>query len=359
MRRLVLVARSAMSIGARPRVKTSALTTFDAIDGIFPPMVRVRLDFDAVEPMRLPAYAGSAWRGLLGHSLRRTVCVTRQPTCRGCLLTATCPYSVFFESPPPTAESAKRYTAVPHPFVLDPEVRPKRDLRAGEGIRLGINLVGPAVGLLPYLIQAMARAGERGLGSARARFALKRVLAEQGLGSGDWRGVYEPASSEYRRVAGEIPSLGSPPEGPLALDFLTPLRIKRHGRFVGAAEFSSEDLLRNLVARLSSLAELYGDHRHPREQGKPSRTANEVGLASSDLHWLDWTRYSSRQSTSMRMGGLVGKIRLAGPGLAAFWPALWLGQWTHVGKGTSFGLGKYRLRSAGPDTTEKDREPLD
>jgi CRISPR/Cas system endoribonuclease Cas6 (RAMP superfamily) len=49
----------------------------------------------------------------------------------------------------------------------------------------------------------------------------------------------------------------------------------------------------------------------------------------------------------MKMGGLVGELRLRGPGLATFWPALWHGQWVHLGKGTSFGLGAYRLEAVG------------
>ena len=55
--------------------------------------------FEALETMRLPAYTGSAWRGLLGRCLRQTVCVTRQPRCDGCLPLRTCVYSTFFESP--------------------------------------------------------------------------------------------------------------------------------------------------------------------------------------------------------------------------------------------------------------------
>jgi CRISPR/Cas system endoribonuclease Cas6 (RAMP superfamily) len=47
------------------------------------------------------------------------------------------------------------------------------------------------------------------------------------------------------------------------------------------------------------------------------------------------------------MGGLLGRFSLAGEGLEPFWPYLWLGQWTHAGKGTSMGLGQYRIGGAG------------
>ena len=65
------------------------------------------------------------------------------------------------------------------------------------------------------------------------------------------------------------------------------------------------------------------------------------------LRWFDWTRYSSRQQQEMALGGVVGAWRLNGPrdALASVWPWLWLGQWLHVGKNASFGLGGYQLSS--------------
>lgn len=335
---------------------TSWPATPATVENYLPPIARIRFDLATIEPARLPPYAGSAWRGLLGHSLRRTVCVTRQPTCQGCLLTGTCAYSVFFESPPSSPESANRYTALPHPFVLDVDARPERDVAPGERLRLGMNLIGPAIDLLPYLIQTFDRAGERGIGREGGRFELRTVAVEKELGSGEWRRVYDAESGEYRRVAAECNPIAPAPSGPLRIELQTPLRIKRRGRFVGASDLASDDLLRTLLMRLSTLAAFYGGSEDPFDWRQLAQHARDVRLTESKLHWSDWTRFSSRQRTTMEMGGLVGEITLDGPGLGAFWPALWLGQWTHVGKGTSFGLGKYRLKavaSASSDSSSR------
>ena len=272
--------------------------TWDAATRGFPPVVRVRFELEALEPGRLPAYAGSAWRGLLGHSLRRTVCVTRQSTCHGCLLTGTCAYSVFFESPPPNPQSARRYTALPHPFVLDVAARAEREVAAGETLRLGLNLIGPAGELLPYLIHAVERAGQRGIGRVGGRFALNAVLAEQGLGGGAWQKVYDAASGQYRRLASEGGSIGSAPDGAVRVEFLTPLRVKRRGRFVGAREFGPEILLQNLVMRLSSLAAFYGGCGDHFDWSRLAPAARDVSSASLSLRWSEWTRFSSRQNTT-------------------------------------------------------------
>lgn len=45
----------------------------------------------------------------------------------------------------------------------------------------------------------------------------------------------------------------------------------------------------------------------------------------------------------MQLGGLLGTVVFESRDLAPFWPYLWLGQWTHAGKNTSMGLGKYQV----------------
>jgi hypothetical protein len=58
----------------------------------------------------------------------------------------------------------------------------------------------------------------------------------------------------------------------------------------------------------------------------------------------------------MAMRGLVGELELIGPAFASVWPAPWLGQWAHVGKGTAFGLGGYHINEPMRDASS-DRPP--
>jgi hypothetical protein len=77
------------------------------------------------------------------------------------------------------------------------------------------------------------------------------------------------------------------------------------------------------------------------------RNLSESLTDTQDLHWFDWTRYSSRQQQEMTLGGVLGNWTLHGAPdvLAEIYPWLWLGQWLHVGKNASMGLGKYHLVS--------------
>ncbi len=70
--------------------------------------------------------------------------------------------------------------------------------------------------------------------------------------------------------------------------------------------------------------------------------AKGVAIKESTLKWYDWERYSTRQDTRMKMGGFVGEITFEG-NIEPFMPLLKAGEILHVGKGTSFGLGKYEI----------------
>lgn len=129
--------------------------------------------------------------------------------------------------------------------------------------------------------------------------------------------------------------------GRLTLRFVTPLRIQERGKYVGAIDFGV--LLRNLLRRISMLAQIHcGIDCSGIDSDGLNRAADAVETIHSDLQWHDWERYSHRQKTRMKLGGLVGKITFAGD-LSLFRPFILLGRHVHAGKNTSFGLGWYRM----------------
>jgi hypothetical protein len=307
----------------------------------FPPLTRFCYRFAAQDPNRLPDYPGSAWRGLLGLGLRRTACVTRQPTCDGCLLVQQCVYSTLFETP---ARPEEDYSALPHPFVLDIDPTAPRQLAPGAPFALTVHLIGAAIAQAPYLIHALGLAGQLGFGRAHGRFDLVAVDCEDQPGNGTWVPVYAAQNGVYQPPA-PAPLVAPPAPEVLHLRLVTPLRIKRDGRFLGARDLTAADLVQTLYRRLRLLARLQGGDPDGFDLHQAARAAAGLRLQPQGLTWHEWTRYSSRQDSLMQFGGLIGGLTLDGPALPDLWPALWLGQWTHLGKGTAFGLGGYRVVS--------------
>ncbi len=310
------------------------------------PLQRLRFTLRMAAPVRLPAWPGSALRGLLGHGLRRTVCVTGQRDCGACLLRTHCLYTRFFDVHVGLADACCSRGAVPHPWVLDVPWPSPRALAAGDRLAFHLMLIGDeAAGQLPYLVHALERAGQRGLGPGNAPFTLTAVDQETVLGLGGWRTLYE-AGGEGMEALASVDVTPPPAAGSWRLHLVSPLRFKRHGRLVGPREFEPVHLWRLLRDRWAGLQACFA----AMVDGLPADVWSSLpaeALSVEALQWRDWTRYSSRQRTRMQLGGLVGSLRVDAGAAGAVWPWLWLGQWLHLGKQTTMGLGQYRLLPEG------------
>lgn len=311
-------------------------------------LARYGLVFETGGELRLPDYAGFAWRGAFGKALKRLVCVTRAPECAGCLLYRSCTYPYIFNTPTdPSAGKLNKYPEAPHPYVLTPG--PQRGvLLKGAAVTLNLTLFGHGLRQLPYVIHALNQAGEHGLTARRTPLMLRRVWQQDEIHG--WQTIYQPGA-ELRPAT---PLTPQPPPCPpeFQVRFETPLRVKRGGHFATPERFDFAAFFSGLLRRISLLMTFHGDKALTTDFKALSQAARTIALAKADLHWREYTRYSSRQNTTMQLGGVMGVIELEGAELAPFWPYLWLGQWTHAGKAATMGLGRYRIHAdklAGPD----------
>ena len=110
--------------------------------------------------------------------------------------------------------------------------------------------------------------------------------------------------------------------------------------------FRFSDLFGALLRRISMLTYFHTDTPLETSFAGLVELASQIDWISTRLLWKDWTRYSSRQKTTMEMGGIMGEASFRLGANSPLWPYLWLGQWVHAGKGTSMGLGKYSIETA-------------
>lgn len=301
------------------------------------PVNTFRFSFKADGTIRLPKYPGSAWRGAFGHALKKTVCVVRNTPCTACLLKTACTYTYIFEtSPPPTTEKLRKYSTVPHPFVLQ---FPQAEALDKLCYQLDIILFGHGQRYLPFIIHAFQKAGQDGIGGHRQQFELIKI--DEINATGSKKTIYK-AGELTPQNPGEYPTI---PEMPKEVDifFHTPLRIKQDGKNITPREFNFATLFSTLLRRISLISYFHTDTPLEIDFASLTQLAKKVEWTTKNLEWYDWTRYSSRQETEMNMGGIIGRAKLHMQGLEEFWPYLWLGQWTHVGKGTSMGMGAYTI----------------
>jgi len=299
----------------------------------------------------LPAYQGSTLRGAFGRAFRTVTCAVRRTDCSDCLLKDKCVYAYVFETPRPEgAEMMRLYPTVPHPFILEPPTDGPQEISPGQALKMGLTAVGRGLEFLPYYVYAVRQMGRQGLGRRLARFELDSVTQTGWLNRSS-KPVFRAGEEKLERpnppvVWEDIVSLAETPEKieRIGLEFQTPLRIKFGGRFVADLEF--HHLVRNLLRRLSALAYFHCGWSGQLDFRSLIKKSETVRTLESGLQWRDWERYSSRQQERMKMGGLVGSISFTG-GLTEFLPLLYLGELVHVGKGTSFGLGKYQIMEIG------------
>lgn len=306
------------------------------------PVAEYRFHFTAKTPVQLPHYSGSAWRGLFGHALKRTVCVTHEKDCKQCLLWRNCVYSYIFETPPPAdTEIMRRYNAAPHPFVIIPPPRGAVNFGTGAALQLQMLLIGRANQHLPYLIHAMQQAGHQGIGSGRGQFSLQQL--QQRTTPSGWQTIYEP-DGQLQNLPPQQIAIPDLPEGQIQLEFHTPFRTVHQGKLVKADEFRFSHLLGPLMRRISLLQYFHTDKPLQLDFKALTQQAETVQLSQNHLTWSDWQRYSSRQQQAVKMGGLTGSIVLQSQAVTDFWPMLCVGSVLHAGKGTVMGLGRYHLQ---------------
>lgn len=300
-------------------------------------LARYRLCFQSREPLVLPLFSGSMLRGAFGHALRRICCISRQKQCDGCPLLAGCQYPLLFE--PRLLQHTSGQPQPAPPYVLEPPAV-QGELAAGEIWPVDVVLHGPALPHLSLIILAWMQAAVQGFGSQRVPAQLCQVQVEQPDTEAHWLTIWR---HDQPFILPHATTQTPPPPPPPAADvlrlhFTTPTRLLRQGQLVRVRELQAHDLLAALERRLHTLAPSLGI------SPPPPLTTQLVTLQPGQLRWMNWQRYSSRQQQEMNLGGFIGDVTLHGE-LTPLWPWLWLGQWLHVGKNSSFGLGRYQLEA--------------
>jgi len=254
-----------------------------------------------------PFFTGSMLRGAFGAALKKVVCINPSFNCEGCFATDNCIFYDFYE---------KRNSF--HPFRFDIELGRER-------LDFGFYLFEEACEKLPYVLSAFHKMfAEQGIGVNREKLDIREIRCNGNV-------VYDGERFDISGVLPEEFEINDY-EKDIKLIFKTPLRMKYQNRLLREKP-ELRFLLQSIYNRYRELKGL-GREKLPFEPGY-----EEVG---GKVEFRDFSRYSNRQKTKMRLGGIVGEVEYRNLDPTSY-KFLKLAELIGVGKQTVFGLGKVKV----------------
>lgn len=238
------------------------------------------------------------------------------------------------------------------PFAIRPPltVHPGSDriFTQGESFNITLNLFGDAVEAVSYVVQAMMRVGEIGVGYHRGRFRVVNVEAIHPFTGQTQALMPRPGKlkkPELILTAQDVHTyIHNARTQPMRLRFLTPTQLTAEGKPLDKPTFSV--LIARLLERCQSLEQTYTPQPPPASQWRERhlRLTNAAAhiKATSSTTWVRIESGSRRISERNAMGGFVGDMILDGD-LMPFLVWIAWGSLLHVGKNAVKGGGWYEI----------------
>jgi len=300
---------------------------------------RIRVVFEAINPLVLPPYKGSAFRGSMGESFRNTVCLFPGMKCELCNDRFICRFSQFYNSyVPETHPHSRKYSKSPHPYIIDPIPGSEVVFKPGDIFGFDLTLIGNVEDRLLMLREVFHRMGEAGMGKTRARFIPIKFFS---LNADLHYDVLTYHDKPHKLSLAVLPM--QPAENRITLHLDTPLRMIEHGKLLLSPP-PFDLLIERIALRLGLLAHFYCGAPWPEEELETIQPTG-IQIAEATIRESDWRRYSGTQDKTMNFDGIIGDITYEGEGIKDWMPLLTLGRWLHVGSTATFGLGYYQFEN--------------
>jgi len=305
------------------------------------PIARYQFTFKIIKSFRQPEFAGSMLRGCFGHALKKIACITKQKQCAGCLMIQNCSYPAIFETPP-KAHNIQQFANIPNPYIIEPPPWGSKDYYPEDLYQFSMVLTGTALEQLSLLILVWQKVFQWGVSKEKGRgeFVSVQLVKE----NGNKQLIYQAGSEnilEHDKDYLFEHNSNSVKTEQLQIKLLTLLRLQKYSKGVGPDKLKARDFLVTLLRRINLVNEFHNNIILIKNFEHFSQLAETITI-KPELKWQNWTRYSNRQHQKMLLGGVTGQFNLQGD-LQEFLPFLALGQYLHVGKNTTFGLGRYLI----------------
>ena len=266
-------------------------------------------------------------RGAFGHALKDMACLSanhNKGKC-GCQVEDACVYQQLFSPVAQQSHALARQYNVSPPIIVQAHALPEV-LEAGSHACFDVVCLGARANAQWPIIQ----------------LALQRAL----MGGIGWRHPQRGRAQLTQVETLPVESAPNPIQShSMHIQLLGHTRLQHQGQILVVEDWQPEHWLKAALRRQTLMRDAYQlalpDIHWPDLQ----TDVTAITWRNTNLHDVDWTRYSNRQQQTMPLNGVGGEFVLeqVSPALQAL---LHYGQWLHVGKNSIFGLGQYQIASS-------------
>ena len=316
---------------------------------------------EAVTPIALDTYCGSALRGAFFRAIWGRFCTNREaPTCSVCPLITACPVAALVA---PMRDEPTRGRDAPRPYIISAPYKEPNHYEQGESFTFSLSLVGKSAKLLPYVLRSFQKMEQSDFGhpiqelqGRRGRFNIRHVHAYNPLTRERqvlWdKDNIRPEKLRLSVTLEDVITYARQfPTDHVTINFLSPTRLIGEKQLFNQPDFQM--LMLRLYERLDHLRREYGEYPESqsdkadmsfREYTLVRALSKEVRLTRDETRWVDIKSYSARQQRTMPIGGFVGRASFEGD-ITHLRELLVWGEVLHVGKNAVKGGGLYRIEA--------------
>lgn len=282
----------------------------------------------------LPKYKMSALRGGIGHVLLKRFCTQSKGDCNSCLTREGCLVNEILtpriETNLPFLKNVKTSNSG---FILECE-NFKTVFREDDEITFTLILFNKSCRYIGHFIYAFDKLGEIGIGKDKIKYDLINVVND------DEEVVFEDGCLFKENISTKLLSeyiekRKCQLKNIEKIEIIIPLRILRNGKLID--DLNYKDLLFSMIRRIMLLNALEG-----KEVNFNAENIDNF-IKSKNLYWTENERYSNRQKSKMSLGGVSGEIYFTDD-IKEIEDLLIACELIHIGKNTTFGLGKYVIK---------------
>ena len=281
------------------------------------------------DEFRYPTFLGSTIRGGFGRVFRNLTCLTKERNCLDCILLESCPYAYIFETG--VRESGKKYNA-PHPFIFNiPDI--KKDIKKGETMDFSLILIGNGIQYFPYFVFSIAYLCTKGLGRESSKFTISHIKKDNKV-------IYKDKKLEKGWDKPEKIDLNYVNTDAITINFISPTKLIHNGKLIRTPDFY---VLIKAITRRLKLLQNYHNIGYEKDNSPLLETSKNIKVVNYYFENIELKRFSTRQKRKIKYDAFKGRVTFKG-NITPFMELLKIGEIIHIGKATSFGFGRYKLK---------------